>query len=247
MVFDQLDSTNDEAKRRAVLGAPDGLVIWARQQHAGRGRLGRKWVSALGNLFISVLVKRNYALKRMAHLSFLASVAMRDALLDLNKLVQPLEFKWPNDLLLGGEKVCGHLLETVPVMSHENAVIIGTGVNVAHAPETGLYPTTSLAKMGGGNLSVESLIEAYLAHFQLWLTRWDQAGFGPVHESFMQHLSGKGSKIVAHLSDARKIDGIIWQMDMDGALVLRQEDGIFTKITAGDIFFTRDEMIGTGE
>ena len=78
-------------------------------------------------------------------------------MLDLNKLVQPLEFKWPNDLLLGGEKVCGHLLETVPV-SHENAVIIGTGVNVAHAPETGLYPTTSLAKMGWATYRLKALL-----------------------------------------------------------------------------------------
>ena len=111
--FDSLDSTNEEAKRLAKGGGCHGAVIWAKKQTAGKGRMGRQWVSSEGNLFVSVLLQPEKSIQQNAELSFVAAVAVLEA---LEALVPEgkLECKWPNDILLDGKKLISFSLSGAP-------------------------------------------------------------------------------------------------------------------------------------
>lgn len=103
-------STNDEARRLAAEGAPDGTVVWARSQNAGRGRYGRSWSSPPGNLYVSLLLRPACPPATALQLGFVAAVALGEAL-DRRVAAAALTFKWPNDVLLDGRKIAGILLE----------------------------------------------------------------------------------------------------------------------------------------
>ena len=112
VALDSVDSTNEEAKRRAREGAPDKTLIWAAAQSAGRGRGGRTWVSPPGNLYLSLVLRPDCPARRAAELGFVAAVALGAALHDIAADL-PVAFKWPNDVLLRGRKLAGISVETL--------------------------------------------------------------------------------------------------------------------------------------
>ena len=133
IALDEAGSTNDEAKDRAVAGAPEGTVIWARQQRAGRGRRGRAWVSPPGNLYLSVILRPACEARSVAQLSFVAALAVLD-LVD-GPLPGRACCKWPNDILVDGGKVAGILLESaLRAEGRVDWVVLGIGVNLASHP-----------------------------------------------------------------------------------------------------------------
>ena len=110
--LDATDSTNDEAKRRARSGAPEGTLIWAGAQSAGRGRQGKSWFSPPGNLYLSLVLRPRCDVAQAAQLSFAAALAVGDACRGLLPAGAGLAYKWPNDVLVSGKKVAGILLES---------------------------------------------------------------------------------------------------------------------------------------
>ena len=139
-----IDSTNEEALRLARAGEPGGAVIWAREQSAGRGRRGRNWVSKAGNLYLSILLRPDAALADAAQLSFAAALAVKNALQRLatnGDGPPPLTLKWPNDVLMSGNKISGILLEGAaaansgPKGARTEYLVIGIGINLRHHPE----------------------------------------------------------------------------------------------------------------
>ena len=133
IALDEAGSTNDEAKARAAAGAPDGTVVWARQQRAGRGRRGRDWVSPPGNLYVSVILRPACEARHVAQLSFVAALAVLD-LVD-GPLPGRARCKWPNDILVDGAKVAGILLESaLEPGGRVDWVVLGIGVNLASHP-----------------------------------------------------------------------------------------------------------------
>ena len=152
VTVDTVDSTNAEAKRLAAEGeekSPDGTIIWAKEQTDGRGRRGRKWHSPPGNLYCSLILRPDVALAKAAELSFVAGLAVFDALGSVGEPGHQVHLKWPNDVLLNGGKVAGILLESIG-----DFLAIGIGVNLAHAPgadqvEAGaLRPVSVVAETG---------------------------------------------------------------------------------------------------
>ena len=110
--FDEIASTNEEAKRVAMSGAEDGTLIWAHRQTAGRGRRGREWTSERGNLFLSLVLRPACAPLQAAQLTFVAALAVRDMLSLYLGNHESIACKWPNDVLVGGRKISGILLES---------------------------------------------------------------------------------------------------------------------------------------
>ena len=110
--YDMLDSTNSEAKRLAGGGASHGAVIWAKRQTAGRGRMGREWVSAEGNLYVTILLNPSQKLAECPQLSFVASLAVAETLEAIVPDASHIQCKWPNDVLAHGKKIAGILLES---------------------------------------------------------------------------------------------------------------------------------------
>ncbi len=141
--FGTVDSTNEEARRRAHAGDPGRLWIVADEQTAGRGRRGRAWVSPKGNLHASVLMIDPCAPAVASQLGFVAGVALARAARDLGATDTGL--KWPNDLMYRGAKCAGILVEGIGLGAQRAACVAGIGVNCAYAPQDVGYATSCLS------------------------------------------------------------------------------------------------------
>ncbi|GAK32915.1 biotin--[acetyl-CoA-carboxylase] ligase [Iodidimonas nitroreducens] len=240
--LDQVDSTNDEARRRAMNGAQGPLWICARVQEKGRGRRGRQWVSKDGNLFASLLYRPVRPLSQRAQLSFVAALALHDALTHVfESLSGRLFCKWPNDLLLDGAKLAGILLE-----SEQDWVVMGLGVNLLHAPDDSERPAISLQKATGLAIDRLDMLKALSRSTQIRVAQWEEEGFAPIREDWLARATGLGSDIVVRLEE-NELRGRFCGLADDGALLLRPRslglegqaadphEGMI-RITAGDVF-----------
>ncbi|KJS40244.1 MAG: hypothetical protein VR70_06345 [Rhodospirillaceae bacterium BRH_c57] len=232
VALSEVDSTNEEVRRRALTDPDEGLAVMAAVQTAGRGRRGRTWVSPPGNLYLSVRLNQGPSLAATAQLSFVAAVALADALAEAAPHVA-VRFKWPNDLLIGGAKVSGILLET-----DGPSIILGIGVNVAWAPDAiqTTYPATSL-KFEGAVVPPEELAKAFLRHLQSCVAQWHFRGFEVFRAAWLERAQGLGQGIVARLQSGEDVQGIFVDLDVDGALVVDVAGAGRRRILAGDIFF----------
>lgn len=232
--FDTLDSTNEEAKRRALAGATDPEWIVARAQQAGRGRRGRAWTSSTGNLFTTGLYRLDVGAPRAAQLSFAAALAVGDL---CASVIDParVKLKWPNDVLVDGRKISGILLESGHHAQGGLWLAVGIGVNLAHHPEDSERPATDL-KTAGGEISVETAAERLSERFEHWLALWAHSGFHPIRESWLTRVHGLGERCVARL-DGETVEGVFADLATDGSLRLDLKDGGRRLISAGDVFF----------
>jgi BirA family transcriptional regulator, biotin operon repressor / biotin---[acetyl-CoA-carboxylase] ligase len=227
---DELGSTSDEASRLAREGAPHGTVICARRQTAGRGRQGRRWISPVGNLHASFLLRPGVPAARTAEIGFVAAVAIAAALDTI--LPGQATLKWPNDVLLGGAKVAGILTELV-----EATVIVGIGINVAHVPPDMPYPVTSVAAQGC-HVTVEEVLAALMQHFGQGLEAWTQGGFGPVREAWLRRGPSAGQAM-----RAGDLTGRFAGLAGDGALLLETGNGT-RRVVAGEVAYVGGSIGG---
>jgi BirA family biotin operon repressor/biotin-[acetyl-CoA-carboxylase] ligase len=231
--FAAIDSTNEEAKRQAAAGAPEGTLIWARAQQAGRGRRGRPWVSEPGNLYMSLLLRPDRAAPAAAQLGFAAALAVGEAALPLLPASAALAYKWPNDVLIDGRKTSGILLESQAAGEGRlDWLVVGIGVNLVSFPEGAEYPATSLAAAGAA-VSVEAMLEAVAGRFHFWYERWRAEGFAPLRTAWLARARGVGETIRVRLASG-DTHGRFAGLDEDGALLL--DNGTRRRIAAGDIF-----------
>jgi BirA family biotin operon repressor/biotin-[acetyl-CoA-carboxylase] ligase len=234
----RVDSTNDEARRMAEAGAKPGLVVLAGEQTGGRGRHGRAWVSPVGNLYASVLLGVDGPPAASAQLSFVAGLALADALARHAPKGAVLRLKWPNDVLIGGAKVAGILLESIGKGSGAvfTGVVVGTGVNIASSPRETPYPATSLVEQGFAAISPRALLDAYLEALDRWLRRWREAGFAEVRAAWCARGFGLGERIRLRL-EHEELFGRFADVTPGGALLLDLDGGGRREIAAGDVFY----------
>ena len=230
-----LGSTNAEALALARRGERGPLWITARQQTAGRGRRGRAWVSLPGNLYATLLLGDPGPAECAAQLSFVSALALHDAIRDLAPGLRPaLTLKWPNDILCGGAKLAGILIEGERV-ADGFAVVVGIGVNCQHHPVQAAYPATDLAA-SGAPISAENLFAALSARMVERLAQWAKgAGFDAIRGDWMARAAGIGGEIRVRLSDS-EFSGRFEALDEQGRLLLRLADGSLQVITAGEVF-----------
>lgn len=219
-VFEELASTNDEAKRLAAEGEPEGALILARRQTAGRGRSGRHWESPPGNLYFSLLLRPDRPPAETAQLSFVAALAVADA------VGVPTTLKWPNDVLARGRKLCGILLE-----GSAGALVVGCGVNVESAPEG-----AACLRAEGSGASADQALAAFCSAFLAWRQRWAEEGFAPVRAAWLARAHGLGAAVTARLG-AKTLRGAFVDLDGDGALVLDLGAGEQRRVAAGEVYF----------
>lgn len=232
-----IGSTNDEAKRLAREGEPEGLVVRADRQTAGRGRRGRSWVSAPGNLYASILLRPQCRAAEAAQLGFVAALAVSDALGELAPTVAA-RCKWPNDVLANGKKICGILLETEMLGGDRpDFVVLGIGVNLASSPRDTPYPATSLAEEGVPPVTPATMATAMIRHFAARLSCWRDGGFAPIREAWLGRAIGLGQPVQVRL-ERDTLDGRFLDLDKDGALLLGTNSGE-RRIAAGEIFPAR--------
>ena len=226
VALDTVGSTNDEAARLADGGAPEGTVVWARQQQGGRGRRGRSWASPPGNLYSSTILRPECPAARAAELGFVAALAVGD----LVPRSRAIRLKWPNDVLVDGGKIAGILLESAIAQDGRvEHVVAGIGVNVSFAPQLAemRYPGASL----GG--SVEAALEGLTRAFAARLAQWRRDGFGVVREAWLAQAGPLGAEVDVRLGEGL-VRGRFAGLDHEGALLLDTADGP-RKIVSGEL------------
>ncbi len=237
VIFDSIDSTNSEARRRLQTTAGP-LWILAHEQTAGIGRRGREWSTNFGNFAGTLLQPLNIPLDQAALLSFVTALALRDAFVQVGVPEKDLGLKWPNDVLLKGGKIAGILLETAGVgPSH---LCIGIGVNLAHAPSTRALeatavPPKSLAGDAGLEITAEVFLTALASAFANREYQFQQGGFDVIRRDWLAHATRLGETIIARTLK-EEIQGVFDTVDETGALVLQTPNGP-RPITAAEIFF----------
>ncbi len=245
LILDTIGSTNDEAKRMAREGAPARSVVLARRQSAGRGRRGRAWQSPPGNLYASILLDVRARAHRAAELSFVAALAVADAIRRFAGSARRVECKWPNDVLLNGAKVAGVLLESeegpaeAAVGGAEGLpsfLVLGIGVNIVCHPEADGYRATSLSAEGCQAPASEALLEALLAALNDWDSSWRVEGFAPIRAAWEARAKGLGGPIEVR-TGADHLSGTFAGLDETGALRLALADGAERRLSAGEVFF----------
>ncbi len=230
--FDQIDSTNLEAGRRASAGESGPLWIWAEHQTAGRGRLGRGWISEPGNLYATLLLTLDQG-ARAPDLSFIAALAVHSVAQSClpKRCAADVRLKWPNDLLLNGEKSAGILIEG----AGSSRVVIGCGLNLGAVPHEDLRrPATGLA-LHGAEVTPREAFELLAQNMDRWLRIWRGEGFEAIREAWLERAAGVGERITASLDADRTIEGRFSGLDESGALLLETTNGEVTRILAADI------------
>jgi BirA family biotin operon repressor/biotin-[acetyl-CoA-carboxylase] ligase len=227
---DSIDSTNEEARRLAASGERGPLWIVAREQTAGRGRRGRAWVSQAGNLFATMLVSASSSV--FAELGFAAGLAAGEVVARYAPFAG-VALKWPNDVLLGGKKVAGILLEGLG----GDRLGIGIGINLVHHPEGTEFPATSLRVITGRVPDAEEALVILATSMAAWYEVWRAQGFAKgLRGAWIERAAGLRQDIRARL-DGGEMRGVFEGLDEDGALLLRRQDGGLERVTAADVFF----------
>lgn len=239
LLLDQTDSTNADARRRADAGETGPLWIVARRQTEGRGRRGRQWESQDGNLFSTLLQLTRKTPAEAAQVTFVAALAIAD-LLDAYAPASLVTIKWPNDVMLAGQKASGVLVESGAHESGGLWLAVGIGVNLASAPQGTERPATALVHHLRGDVTAPPTVEAAAARlaeaFDVWMTRWETLGFEPILDAWRARTAGLDGPAVARLG-RETVEGKAEGVAPDGALKLRLADGSLRLISAGDVFF----------
>ena len=232
--FDEIDSTNEEARRRAVAGDFGPAWLVARSQTAGRGRLGRQWDSPEGNLFATALFSYPGGPAQASLASFAAGLAVIDAAKIAGAETAALRLKWPNDVLADGAKLSGILIETGSA-GGSLWMAAGFGVNVMTAPEVPGRATACIANLpGGAGATAERFLGALDIAFRARLSRLVAEGFGPTRADWLAKAAYLGERVSVP-QGANRIEGVMKDLDEDGALVVELADGALTHVRAGEI------------
>ncbi|MES2343228.1 MAG: biotin--[acetyl-CoA-carboxylase] ligase [Pseudomonadota bacterium] len=234
--YDEIDSTNAEARRRAEAGEVGPVWITALTQTAGRGRRGRDWQTKSGNLAATLLFPTDKPAGEAAQISFVAALAAADlAQTCLGAGVATV--KWPNDLLIHGRKAAGILVESGPLPDGRLWLAVGIGINLANAPQDVERPAAAFAEfMAGPPPSPRAALEVLAQAFERWRLAWEREGFAPIAKGWTERAHGLGQSCEARLPN-QTLRGVAEGLDQDGALRLRLDDGAVLRITAGDVFF----------
>lgn len=237
LVFlEEVDSTNNRAKQLAEAGAPDGTVVIARQQNAGKGRRGKTWKSpAKGGIWMSLLLRPVIAPDQASMLTLVAALAVAEGIEKTCGF--SVRIKWPNDLVLNKKKICGILTEMSTEMECINHVVIGIGlnVNIKEFPDELNGVATSLYLETGKNfpraLLTAAILQAWETYYELFLQTRD---LSDLLESYHQLLVNR-DKEVRVLAPGGSYEGIARGITATGELLVEKKDGTMTEVLSGEV------------
>ena len=241
-VLPQVDSTNAEAGR--IIGSITRPTwILGLRQTQGRGRRGRPWSDPDGNFAATLVLIPDQPAHQLALRSFVASLALYDALMLLTRRSDVFTLKWPNDVLLNGSKLAGILLETLPRNGQSPGLAIGIGVNLLNTPATdrlepqALRPVSVLSELGM-TLSPQDFLDALATSYAYFETQFVTHGFSAIRDAWLARAARLGEQITAK-TVKQTITGRFDTIDLDGQLVLHNAQGRHV-IAAADVFFKDD-------
>ncbi|MBY0423522.1 MAG: biotin--[acetyl-CoA-carboxylase] ligase [Parvularculaceae bacterium] len=219
-VFERLDSTMNEARRRFAAGRRDDVFILALEQTAGYGRRGSAWMQRAGDFAGTLVFSEKVASVELGQLSFVAALAAEEAILCFAPKAE-IRLKWPNDVLIGGGKAAGLLLELFEAGDDGAVLSLGVGVNIVSKPEGVDYPTARLLDAPGATAPTpQAFAAAFDESFLSLRTGWRRDGFEPVRAAWRKSsIHAEGAVMRVGLPDGL-IEGVYKDIDSDGALVI---------------------------
>jgi len=233
-VFESIDSTNTCAKTLAESAVEEGSVVFSEYQTDGRGRFGRSWLSEPGqNLLFSAILRPPLQQEQAGLLTFYAAVSVVRALEGFTQL--QLECKWPNDVLIGGKKCCGILLENSFSNNRLEHSVVGVGVNVNQNafPDNGLSNATSLARELEKKIDRKKLFQHILRELDLLYDDVQHGNFSRILQEWNMRCNMFGRKVQI-LREGATTNGKALGLHVDGGLVVETSGGREI-VYAGDV------------
>jgi BirA family transcriptional regulator, biotin operon repressor / biotin---[acetyl-CoA-carboxylase] ligase len=218
------ESTNDDARKAALSGVPDGHVIVADMQTRGRGSRGRSWVSPAGlDLYVSIVAHVPLPLEQLPPLTLALGLAVADTLDGFLPEGPRARVKWPNDVWLEEQKCAGILVESASQGEHTLPLVLGIGLNVNRRefPEGLDSQPTSLALARGADVSRSQVLASLLDHAERWVDRFVSLGPAPVIAALEARLALRGC-----LVSCDELHGVVEGVAPSGALRLRSAAGV---------------------
>jgi BirA family biotin operon repressor/biotin-[acetyl-CoA-carboxylase] ligase len=235
-----LPSTMDEAHRLAQEGAASGTLVLAETQTKGRGRLGKEWSSFPENVHLSCVLRPRLSYEKLSWLSFSVAVAAGHALLPFLKDDDALQYKWPNDVLLAGQKIGGVLIEVGPestVPDKPSWVVFGLGMNIRAAPKNLDVPVTSLLDQGI-DITREDFLSFFCTEFQSVLALVEEEGFETVRAMWLSRAWGMGRSLSVEVGNGIVYEGVAVSVTRQGALLLKKKSGEKIAVPTGYASFS---------
>ncbi len=231
----EVGSTNDVARDLLRAGATPGFVVRADIQTGGRGRRGRAWASPAGNLYMSAAIAPDRPTPEWPLLSLMAAASLAESLITVTNgdLGGRIGIKWPNDVLVGGRKISGILLET-EMVSGRMAAVVGIGVNIASHPDGTRLGATHLDEVASGHSGIDGVFAGILEALDGQLTAWEQDGAEHALATWRRHGLWIGERISVETGQG-DIAGRFEGVTDAGLLRLRGDDGRETVHAAGDV------------
>jgi BirA family biotin operon repressor/biotin-[acetyl-CoA-carboxylase] ligase len=229
-----VDSTNTWLKNTLDRNSKQGAVVMALEQTAGRGRQGRVWESPVGNLHFSLFLKPSCSNPQMVLFTYVASLSIAMALETLVGQASRVQVKWPNDVLVGGKKIAGTLLEVISDAEGVYGLILGIGVNVHSAPHVLGNKVTSLRAETGNNIPISTVLTRILRQIYQNYLSWDRHEFKNIREQWLnRHFVKSGEDILVKHPEEEKF--VFQTISDDGALVVQDLNGKIKVLVAGEI------------
>lgn len=237
LVFlDEVDSTNTQVRRLADQGAPEGTLVAAEQQNAGKGRRGRSWMGPKGSgVWMSFLLRPEFMPEAASMLTLVAAMAVSDGIREVTGL--DCRIKWPNDIVADGKKLCGILTEMSSEMDGIHYVIVGIGINVGirEFPEELKETATSLALCTGAPVERTRLVNAVLCGWERWygifLETMDLKG---LKDAYNERLVNRDREVKV-LAPSGDYTGISHGINDTGELIVELPDGELRTVLSGEV------------
>lgn len=233
---EELDSTNNRAKRLGEEGAPDGTLVTADYQTAGKGRRGRGWVSERGTgIWMSLLLRPGIPPSSASMLTLVAAMAVVTGIQEATGLDTGI--KWPNDIVMNGKKICGILTEMSAELDNIHYVVIGIGINanIREFPEEIREKATSLYLESGRIIVRSQLIAAVMKAMNQYYRRFLEIGdLSGLKEEYEEHLVNKGKEVLV-LASSGEYQGVSLGIDKTGELLVQLKDGTVNHVVSGEV------------
>ncbi len=236
LYFDVVGSTNIEAKKQAENGAPEGLLVVADKQEAGRGRRGRSWESPAGvNIFMTLLLRPSFSPGKASMITLVMALSVAQAVSEAAGLTA--KIKWPNDVVVNKKKVVGILTELTMETDYIQYLVCGVGINVNQMsfPETIAQTATSLYLEGGRQVNraglIEKVMERFEENYEIFLRTEDMSG---LTEPYNRLLVNKEERVRV-LDPKGEYDGLSRGINEMGELIVEKQDGSVENVYAGEV------------
>lgn len=240
--YEEVESTNNTAKKFVENGAPEGTVIIAEHQTAGRSRKKTDWVSPEGGIYMTMILRPDVTLLEASQLTIVTGVAIAKTLKDVFNI--NVGIKWPNDLLIGNKKICGILTEAVTDHDNLDAVLVGVGIDVnideKDMPDKLQKVATSVKKELNTEFNRAAIMREFFKIFEQLYEEFKNNNFKYIVSEWRRLSSTTGNRVKVY-SNGKALIADAVGITNEGALIVETDDEKLEKITSGECIIIDDE------